>query len=534
MNSWCLIILCAVFLIITINGAVVLDRDDVEQQGLYKKSDHVTILTNKNFDKKVYGQKNAYLVQFYNSYCGHCRAFAPKFKSLAADIEHWANVVKLAVIDCSVEENNEICRQFEVMAYPSLRYLHENYVKGNAFVGDKFSSADTADKLKSQLIAKIQSEQTLGRLPLAPRLDIAAYASYAAVLSKVPSDIKYTFLVFENENSTAGSELALDISDYKNVIVRRVHENSELADIAGVTHFPGLVAVKSTLEPTPLTPKNPSSQNLLNAVNTFLKTKNYAFPERNSAVEDTLNNFISEQFAPEHSLIIWMLLVLSFPARKKLKEYLTELRDTLASRNQWSGNEVYENVIRLEVNHDPVYTSNSDYIGCKGSQPQYRGYTCGLWTLFHTLTVNAAQKPGLEGPRVLSAMHGYVKHFFGCTECSVHFQAMADKNRIFQIKENDKAVLWLWIAHNEVNLRLAGDVTEDPKYPKIQYPSVSNCPKCRLSRGAWNLPAVYEYLQRVYGAENIRDLRRARSAAAPQSPFSNLDIGMLSFLYMAG
>lgn len=30
-----------------------------------------------------------------------------------------------------------------------------------------------------------------------------------------------------------------------------------------------------------------------------------------------------------------------------------------------------------------------DYIGCKGSEPRYRGYPCSLWTLFHILTVQA-------------------------------------------------------------------------------------------------------------------------------------------------
>lgn len=30
-----------------------------------------------------------------------------------------------------------------------------------------------------------------------------------------------------------------------------------------------------------------------------------------------------------------------------------------------------------------------EYIACHGSEPQFRGYPCSLWTLFHTLTVQA-------------------------------------------------------------------------------------------------------------------------------------------------
>jgi thiol oxidase len=32
------------------------------------------------------------------------------------------------------------------------------------------------------------------------------------------------------------------------------------------------------------------------------------------------------------------------------------------------------------------------WVGCKGSEPRFRGYPCGMWTLFHTLTVAAFQK----------------------------------------------------------------------------------------------------------------------------------------------
>ncbi|XP_046976715.1 sulfhydryl oxidase 1 isoform X2 [Vanessa cardui] len=563
MNCWHLFVLTFYISANLTYAAVVPDNDDIDKQGLYSKSDQVVILTNKNFDKKIYGQKYAYVVQFYNSYCGHCRAFAPKFKSLASELESWKNIIKLAVLDCSVEENNEICRQFEVMAYPSLRYLHENYIKSNANVGDKLQSTDSADKLKAQLINKIQSEQSFGRLMFAPSLKIAAYSDINSALKPFPKNILYTFLIFENDNSTIGSELALDMNDYEHVTLKRVYDTSELADVAGVTHFPGLVAVSSNLEYTHITPKNPTKQNLQKAINTFLKSRNYVLPLRKITSEESLINSNHEKSKSLDSDVVYYndlektlktslhteiarhkilsgealeallqyldVIILAFPFRGKLKEYITDLHKNLSSRNQWTGSEVYDLVKHLETVHAPVFISNLDYIRCKGSQPQYRGYTCGLWTLFHTLTVNAAQRPGNEAPRVLKAMHGYVKNFFGCTDCAEHFQAMAARNRIFDVKENDKAILWLWISHNEVNLRLAGDVTEDPEHPKIQFPSVTQCPECRLPRGAWHLPAVYEYLQRVYSTIKIQD---ARSAAAP-SPISNLDIGLISLLYMS-
>lgn len=555
-------------LIISVNSAVIPNSLDVDQQGLYSKSDNVEILTKQNFDTKVYRQNHSLLIQFYNSYCGHCRAFYPKYKALGSQIKRWKNHFRLAVLDCSVEENNEICRQFEVMAYPSLRYIHEGYEKGNSKVGEKLQLGESAEKLKELIIAKLQNEQSMGRFKTAPSLNIASYNSYVTALSDIPQFVKYTFLVFENGNSTVGSELALDLSDYENVKVKRVYDTSELANVAAIQQFPGLIALDSKSQPTLLAQKKHTKEYLLKSIDSYLKLKNYQFPvdqvsneeidtnehsEENpletsdvvyySDLEKTLKTSIHTEITrhktlsgePLQALLDYLeVLITSFPHRGNLKEFLIELRGTLVARNSWSGSDIYDIVKRLENDHSPVYTTNLEYIGCKGSEPKYRGYTCGVWTLFHTLTVNAVGKPDTEGPKILKAMHGYVKHFFGCTECSEHFQAMAARNRIFDVKENYKAILWLWISHNEVNLRLAGDITEDPKYPKIQYPSSTKCPGCRLSRGAWNLPAVYEYLQKTYGSSNIKDARRGRSATAMPSTFSNLDIGMLSLLHMTG
>lgn len=561
--------MCSAFAFYLVNCAVIVDDGDVDEQGLYRKSDHVVILTEKNFQRKVYGQKHAQVIQFYNSFCGHCRAFAPKYKGLAAELISWQPIVRLEVVDCSVEENIEICRLFEIMAYPSIRYLHENYVKGNANIGDKIRAVDTAEKLKMHLLSKMQSEQLAGRMSLAPPLGIASYASYSAAVRDVPRDIDYIFLIFEYANSTIGTEIALDINDYEHVRVKRLLDNSALSEVAGVSRYPSVIAyTQQTAESTPLTPASVDKRDIFKAIKAFLSSKNYKFPVR-ATVDEEVNNddldynqlsdpkpdtvyysdlektikislhtevsrYKTLDGEPLQALLNYLkVLIKSFPARANLKEYLIELHETLSENTEWNGNDVYEMVKRLEAAHAPVYTSNSEYIACKGSQQKFRGYTCGLWTLYHTLTVNAAtlNKPA-DGPQVLQAMHGYVKNFFGCTECAKHFQAMATRNRLFDVKENDKAILWLWISHNEVNLRLAGDITEDPEHPKIQFPSAVNCPECRLARGAWNLPAVYQYLQKVYGAANIQGTRRARSEATVTSPFSNLDIGMLSFLYI--
>jgi thiol oxidase len=55
-------------------------------RGFYNSDDKVTVLNVTNFKHSVYGTRNAWIIEFYNSWCGFCHRFAPVWKSLAADI----------------------------------------------------------------------------------------------------------------------------------------------------------------------------------------------------------------------------------------------------------------------------------------------------------------------------------------------------------------------------------------------------------------------------------------------------------------
>ena len=64
------------------------------------------------------------------------------------------------------------------------------------------------------------------------------------------------------------------------------------------------------------------------------------------------------------------------------------------------------------------------------------------------------------------------------------------------------AVLWLWNAHNKVNRRIAKDRSEDPQFPKIQFPSSTNCPECHVD-GAFDNESVFSYLIKTYKPDSI-------------------------------
>ena len=168
-----------------------------------------------------------------------------------------------------------------------------------------------------------------------------------------------------------------------------------------------------------------------------------------------------------------------------------------------------EEHLKLHDLYSPPITSIV-WSACRGSTPNYRGYTCGLWMLFHTVLSNS---PHAQAPKALRALHDYILHFFMCLECRVHFsqfrfqefyddtaegenqeQQQKPTNHHIRKKKTDKdAVMWLFHVHNAVNRRLAltpeqienisagkkssstSTSSTDPLVPKVQFPPQDLC-----------------------------------------------------------
>jgi thiol oxidase len=143
---------------------------------------------------------------------------------------------------------------------------------------------------------------------------------------------------------------------------------------------------------------------------------------------------------------------------------------------------------------------------CEGSEEGKRGYTCGLWLLFHSLAarsvVPASSKNDYVGATWLATVSRWVENFFPCDDCRTHFIAMVNEaDGVGKVATKTDGVLWSWRAHNRVNARLSEQESRgeavgsgDPKFPKTQWPTRGLCPGCHTEDGNWDEDATAKFL----------------------------------------
>ena len=99
----------------------------------------------------------------------------------------------------------------------------------------------------------------------------------------------------------------------------------------------------------------------------------------------------------------------------------------------------------------------------------------------------------------------FVLNYFSCRECSKNFEKETDK-WLDQLKNSTDAVLYLWRVHNNVNKRLSGEGGNDPLFPKIQFPSLTQCPECYPSNGGFDNDLVLRFLLSYYSSNKIESI----------------------------
>ncbi|MGH0171808.1 UNVERIFIED_CONTAM: hypothetical protein FKN15_061965 [Acipenser sinensis] len=312
---------------------------------------------------------------------------------------------------------------------------------------------------------------------------------------------QYTAVIIEDENSFVGREVILDLMQYDGLtVMRALGSDASLLEKLGILSLPAgylfhpngkheLMKVHKTLRfffssflkllpgvrrRKPQSPRSPDlvvqeGDTAATVWKEFDKSKVYM-----ADLESGLHFLLRIELASHQTLegkeletfkdFVTVIAKL-FPGQQPVVKLLETLLEWLVSLplDRIPYNAILD-LVNNKMRISGMYLTNKlEWVGCQGSQPALRRYPCSLWTLFHTLTVQAAERPdalantGLEenAQAVLQTMRRYIGSFFGCQECGRHFEEMA-KESMDQVTTHNEAVLWLWRKHNTVNNRLAG------------------------------------------------------------------------------
>uniref|UniRef100_G1MVM9 Sulfhydryl oxidase n=1 Tax=Meleagris gallopavo TaxID=9103 RepID=G1MVM9_MELGA len=432
--------------------------------------------------------------------------------------------------------NYETCKEYGIHFYPTVRFFRA-FTK-QFTTGENYKGADRElQTVRQMMVDFLQNHSQESRPPACPPLDPVSSSDVTSLFDKKAPH--YTAVVVESNNSYIGREVILDLIQYENIAVKRaLNFDKSFLEKLGITSVPscylmhpngshGLVnslkplrsVFSSYLKSLPGVRRNFFHPLKIKPWKEFDKSKLYM-----ADLESGLHYLFRVELATHKMLEGAELKTFKdfvtisaklFPGRQPVVKLLETLQEWLVSLPL--DKIPYDAILDLVNNKMRIsgifLTKRMEWVGCQGSRPELRGYTCSLWKLFHTLTVQAALRPtalintGLEdNPRiVLEVMLRYIQHFFGCKACAQHFEEMA-KESMDSVQTLDKAVLWLWEKHNVVNNRLAGDLTEDPKFPKVQWPTPDLCPACHEEiKGlhSWNEAQVLQFMKHHYDSENI-------------------------------
>lgn len=76
------------------------------------------VLTEENFPELVEKSQEAWFIEFYAPWCGHCKNLTPTWKKLATALKGKVNVGKV-----DATENRELGSKFDVRGYPTLKFF---------------------------------------------------------------------------------------------------------------------------------------------------------------------------------------------------------------------------------------------------------------------------------------------------------------------------------------------------------------------------------------------------------------------------
>ncbi|KAL4441288.1 hypothetical protein ABPG77_011525 [Micractinium sp. CCAP 211/92] len=403
------------------------------------------------------------LVEFYAHWCPHCQHFKPEYEKVAAFFYERGEqepVVQVARLDCA--EFHKTCTKFKVTGYPTMKLgLAADFA---ALALDKTTTVAAASRHADSVVAFVGKHLNVEFNT--DGLSNGDGAAATGTLGRKGGIGGAALVQHAQETGAVASGTAAPLAQAK----------VDLNDVEGAT-----IASWQYLAASPQLLKG---------------------PEARQALKDWV-----DQLADGHPV-------------ERCRQGAEKLQEALDELWEDDQDEPEKGLQQLQICPGTPF---KEWQSCRGTLPDSRGYTCGLWQLFHSL---ASRLPETEnaGAVWLAAVKGFVQNYFQCTECAKHFVRHAAGELAAGVARKRDAVLWLWRTHNIVNRRLRAEDREDPSKADpasqhAQFPPAELCSKCRKGEGVgdtkdeeipWDEEEVYRFLLDFYSG-------KAPAAAAASS-----------------
>uniref|UniRef100_A0A1I7U8R6 protein disulfide-isomerase n=1 Tax=Caenorhabditis tropicalis TaxID=1561998 RepID=A0A1I7U8R6_9PELO len=97
-----------------------------------KKSSDVVILTDSNFEKLVLNSKEAWMVEFFAPWCGHCQKLEPEWKKAAREM---GGRVKFGALDATAHQ--QMAQKFMIQGFPTIKFFPPGSTEGEDYQGPR-------------------------------------------------------------------------------------------------------------------------------------------------------------------------------------------------------------------------------------------------------------------------------------------------------------------------------------------------------------------------------------------------------------
>ncbi|PAA81219.1 hypothetical protein BOX15_Mlig027511g2 [Macrostomum lignano] len=448
---------------------------------LYSPVDGVTLLDFRQLRAAVFdpGRQRHWLLQVYHAYCGHCIAYSGAFKKLASKLWPWRYTLRIGVINVAKQSNARAMRHFGLSGVPSLLY-----VAPNCSWASGFSAAlprDTSE-LPERLLDLME--------PFVPQLrplQLGETADCDFILEEPRPGVLSRGLILEalyirslrwraSADSAPAVRLSRVAADGSSAPAGSASDAASLRRLIGLKQPTRPTPTGDTAPSSPMAPRPPTQADLKSAlIRALVSDVALAGPGRPRVWRAARD--VARLAAP--------LLPAAGRLAAAMPESLPAALAGEASAAVWQ---------HLLAESGFPEKPPDNWVACAGSRPYFRGYPCGLWQLFHSLTALRLKTGDAVAQPVAPVMRAFIVNCFSCSRCGRNF-ARESVDLPAEPMPARQELLWLWRLHNRVNRRLAGRPSEDPQHPKVQFPPAALCPRCGDSEDA-----VVEFLTRWYSA----------------------------------